>query len=238
MISLLARRSASLLLALVALQLPACVGLGSGVRYRDRVFQTETRRGFELVPGEVARRGSAFAIDARGHLLTCAHNLFGGVGSTLDLRSRGRVVGATVLAIHPDLDLALLLAEEPLGAPPLPLGELPPDSGAELWTVGYPLSSRGEEDARVSVGRASDSAREAVLDVRGEARVYRELLDTGAAIAEGWSGGPVLDAQGAVVGMLVLADGRRGKSGVGYALRLAALREALADFEELELLTP
>ena len=121
---------------------------------------------------------------------------------------------------------------------PLELGELSPESGAELWAVGYPLGSRGEEDARVSAGRASDSAREAVLEVRGEARLYRELLDTGAAIAEGWSGGPVLNADGAVVGMLVLADGRRGKSGIGYALRLAALREALADFEDLDLLAP
>ena len=68
--------------------------------------------------------------------------------------------------------------------------------------------------------------------------LHRELLDTGAAIAEGWSGGPVLDERGAVVGLLVLADGRRGKSGVGFALRLEALREALADFEDLDALPP
>jgi S1-C subfamily serine protease len=221
------------LLALAgAALLASCAGLGSGVSYRDRVFQTETRRSFELVTGEVARRGSAFAIDARGHLLTCAHNLFAGVGSTLDLRSRGRSVSARVVAIHRDLDLALLLAEQPLGATPFELAELPPAMGAELWVVGYPLGSRGEEDARVALGRASESAREAVMDVRGEARLYRDLLGTGAPIAEGWSGGPVLDSEGRVVGMLVLADGRRGKSGAGYALRLSTLHEALADFEE------
>ena len=67
--SLLARRpspfvfAAETLLVGAVLLLSACAGLGSGVRYRDRVFQTETRRGFELVPGEVARRGSAFAIE-------------------------------------------------------------------------------------------------------------------------------------------------------------------------------
>lgn len=231
-----ARRASSLALPCalaVAPLLASCAGIGSGVSYRDRVFQTEARRGFELVQGEVARRGSAFAFDARGHLLTCAHNLFGGVGSRIELRSRGRTVGAEVLAIHPDLDLALLRAELPLGAPPLEFAELPPAVGEPLWVVGYPLASRGEEDARVALGRAQLSTHEVVLEVRGEARLYRELLDTGAPIAEGWSGGPALDGAGRVVGMLALADGLRGKNGAGFALRLEVLREALADFEEV-----
>jgi S1-C subfamily serine protease len=122
----------------------------------------------------------------------------------------GRTLPARVVDQDPALDLALLRAEGALGriasADPRP----PPARDETVWLLGYPdLRATAAEATVLEPDRRFAGSR--YLEVKGRAR-------------PGASGGPVVDARGAVVGIVdVVLPGR----GVTLAIPIAA---ALARF--------
>jgi S1-C subfamily serine protease len=153
-------------------------------RVLKSVFTLETDRG--LGSGFVAWRDS----DA-SYLITANHVVEGQLGD-VSIRRRGGAWSGEVLATDPKHDLALIRMDaKPTGATPLwqkPRRRLP-KTGDELLLVGSPYGLYGT----VTTGIVS--------------RVTGRVIQTDAAANPGNSGGPALDKEGHIVGVLVAGGG-------------------------------
>ena len=145
--------------------------------------------------------GTGFVVEGGG-VLTAAH-VVGGERSVVIALPAGERIGATVTRIAAAEDLALLEPDEPLTAAPLRLRHATMQVGETVLALGYPL---GMETASLSRGVVS-----ALRDIDGV-----PSLQTDAAINEGLSGGPLLDEQGRVVGVIVSKMGEA--EGIGMAV--------------------
>jgi serine protease Do len=124
------------------------------------------------------------------------------------LKPRGRVLGAQLVGIDRETDLAVLKVESK-GLPALRLGDSEALAQGQLvFAFGSPYGLEGS----VSMGVVSSLARQVELD---HPMVY---IQTDAAINPGNSGGPLVNAAGEVVGINTMIMSRSGGSeGVGFA---------------------
>lgn len=140
-------------------------------------------------------QGTAFLITREGHLLTCAHVLGDYKQATLMLDGKRQV--ADVLKADKAADLALLKLREPLpaGAPVLSLRD-PARAyamGEDVFTIGYPLSRILGNSPRMSKG---------LLSATAGLRDDPKQVQISAEIHPGNSGGPVMDKDGNVLGVV------------------------------------
>lgn len=130
----------------------------------------------------------------------------------------GRSLSAEVTGVAADSDLALLQLADGADMPVAELREGPLRPGEEVFAVGYP----GGGPARVSPGRVLEMIDGTVL---GEpAEVIRVEVD----ITQGNSGGPLVDRDGLVVGVVFAIEV---DAGIGLAVPVATLLERLEDGE-------
>ncbi len=131
--------------------------------------------------------GSAFAISQAGHYLTAAH-VVGDLAKLHVVLSTGLRLPAQVLRRDRKADVALLHVVGD-GHTCLPLAQGPaPQVGTEVYVVGTPLSGRLSQ----SVSRGILSAARTMGDV--------PVFQTDASVNPGNSGGPLLAADGRVLG--------------------------------------
>ena len=161
--------------------------------------------------------GSGF-VYAPERVMTNAH-VVAGVAEP-DVQVGGRRLPARVVLYDPDRDLAVLLVPG-LRLAPLPLaGPVPAGTGGIV--VGYPRDGPFRADAaRVREVQAARGP-----DIYGERTVVREVYALRAVVQPGNSGGPLLDEQGRVLGVVFAAAADR--TDTGYAL---TAREAGPDAE-------
>jgi S1-C subfamily serine protease len=133
--------------------------------------------------------GSGFGL--AGSVVTSAHLVAGAPQAKVQRGRRLYRVG--VSGVHRQLDLALLGG---IGGPDLAVAERPPAVGDPIVLAGRP----GGGAVVVAAARVHLDADGAAWGMAG--RVL--LID--AATGPGWSGGPVLDRHGAVVGVLAARD--------------------------------
>jgi S1-C subfamily serine protease len=162
--------------------------------------------------------GTGFVV-ARGYVVTNAHVIAG--ASTVRVAIGTELYDTAPVMFDPDLDVALLYVPQ-LAAPPLELASTDPTRGATGATFGYP-GGRGVDPQPAAVA-GSYPARG--LDIYGEDKVTRPILELRAKIDQGDSGGPLLLADGSVGGV-VFAESRTDDE-VGYALTPTSVAEAIA----------
>jgi S1-C subfamily serine protease len=150
-------------------------------------------------------------------IVTNAHVVAG--ADRVHVQVRNRTVNARVVVFDPDRDLAVLSVQE-LDVPALPLGdEL--EQGELAAVPGYPMNGPYVVvSARVR----------AVLDARGydiynADRVLREIYSLYTQVRPGNSGGPLLDIDGRVVGVIFAKS--LDDDSTGYALTLDEAKPVL-----------
>jgi len=138
-------------------------------------------------------------------------------------------VPATVVGVDPNADVALLRLNTRAGLTlrPVELGS------SEKVRVGEPVAAIGSpfgEDQSLSVGVVSALDR-SIESLTGFA--ISGAIQTDAAINKGNSGGPLLDAQGRVLGINSQIRSSSGVgSGVGFAVNADTVRRSIAELRE------
>ncbi|HEX9108524.1 MAG TPA: serine protease, partial [Longimicrobiales bacterium] len=176
---------------------------------------------------------TAFAVRPDGTLVTNRHVVIGDDGArprriAIQFSDSEQVWPARVLALADGDDLAILAVERVLGAIPVVRGlNLRPDTlaaGAPVALIGFPNGG--------DVPRHLPDGKTIVRPLLGAGvlrRVSAERLELEGYGAQGASGTPILDAGGAVLGVLfggLHADGTRAQ--VIYAVPASALERLLA----------
>jgi len=163
--------------------------------------------------------GSGWVI-APDEILTNAHVIAGEHDTTVEVPGRAGELAATAVLFDPRNDLAILRV------PGLGLGALTLAGGAGPGTagviLGYPLD--GPFDAQSA--RIGATAALSTQDAYGNGPVIRVLTAIRGLIRPGNSGGPVLDATGAVLTTVFAATTSAGPHG-GYGVANATVREDL-----------
>ncbi len=161
---------------------------------------------------DTVQEGSGFVV-APERVVTNAHVVAGVPDPVVRVLGQGEPLEATVVLFDPDRDLAVL-AVPGLAAAPLPRGaDLGPGGAAAV--LGYPLDGP-YTSSPARVRQVLDAAGE---DIYGEEGVTREIYSLYATVRQGNSGGPVVDPQGRLVGVVFAAS--LDDPSTGYALTLA-----------------
>lgn len=165
--------------------------------------------------------GTAFTVRAEGKslLVTSAHNLADGVEACV-VYWNGAPLPVEVLLRREDWDLALLRPLVDVTLPALSLAESPAHPGDEVGVLGFPLAPL--QPLRAASPRFSQG----VVSGTWFGPFPFPLLHLTAPVNPGNSGGPALNGQGKVVG--VVAGSITSAQGMNLAIPLLPLTDALA----------
>ena len=157
-----------------------------------------------------------------GLVVTNAHVVAGQKDTEVLLRGRPPASDALVVAFDPRNDIAVLRVKG-LHAPALQLVSSP-RSGTAAAILGFP--GNGPYDVRA--GRLGETRDVITQDAYGNGPVRRSITSLRGAVRSGNSGGPMVDAQGRVVGTVFAAttSGPRGGFAVPNAIVRAKLDQA------------
>ncbi|HXW86182.1 MAG TPA: trypsin-like peptidase domain-containing protein [Candidatus Bathyarchaeia archaeon] len=179
-------------------------------------------------PAQGTVTGSGFFINDSGDIITNAHVIAQAKSVWIQIPSFGkRIIDAEVVGMSPDRDIALLrLKPESVELIRARLGSIPylalGDSDMvrrsdEVLALGYPL---GQQSLKSTTGVISGTE--------------HHFVQISAAINPGSSGGPLLNAQGHVIG--INSSGIVEAQNVGYAIPINDLKIVLDDLYKVKIL--
>jgi len=192
------------------------------VRYRDpfagdpffeRFFGRRPDRVFQQ---QVQGVGSGFVISPDGYIVTNDHVAGNATKITVAFPDGSQLEGL-LIGSDPETDIALIKVD---AESPLPYLAFDDNRDAIVgeWAValGNPFGLFEAAEPTVTVGVVSAIGRNFAPQ---EGRVFRDMIQTDAAINQGNSGGPLVNALGKVMGMNTFIYSRSGGSvGLGFAV--------------------
>lgn len=154
-----------------------------------------------------------------GLVATNAHVVAGSVSTTVQIEGKGKPYAATLVAFDPDRDVAVLRVDG-LPAPALDTGS---DllNGADSVVVGFPANG----PYTISPTRVRETLHARGLDIYNRSPVVRDVYSLRGIVREGNSGGPLLNENGDVVGMVFAKSSTDDET--GYALTLGDIESVL-----------
>ncbi len=173
-------------------------------------------------------QGTCFLISANGYLITNNHCIEGAKEITvkgIDGDFTTKYV-ATVVATDPSNDLALLkLGNKNLKftAPPIALRSSGVAQAEKVYALGFPKANTMGEEVKITEGIISSKS-----GVQGDISKFQ----ISAAVNPGNSGGPLIDEQGNVIGV-IYAKSTVAES-AGYAIKAGYLETFLKNIENFE----
>ncbi len=187
------------------------------------ITSTTVRRDFFYQPVASQSLGSGFLINDQGFILTNFHVVSGSSRLQVTLSDQSQYY-ATALDVDRSDDLALIKIDLKRKAEFLRLGDSEHlQVGQKVLAIGNPFGLEGTLTVGVvsSIGRA----------IEGENQQRLEgMVQTDAAINGGNSGGPLLDSNGAVIGINTAILGQT-NLGIGFALPINRAKALLADYQ-------
>jgi S1-C subfamily serine protease len=249
-----ARRSARIGMGVAAAALIVAIGVGVLALTRDGAGDGSSDRagGSGAVTDEIvagARPGTVYIeasglgqkasgtgvlVDAdEGLVLTNFHVI--ALGEELQAGTPNRLDDVEVRAAAPCEDLALLEVEGLEGRRAIPLGRQEAvKQGDPVVALGYPVSASGGESLTSTAGVVSAVRTPLRIPAPDQPR-FDNLVQTDAALGAGNSGGPLVGADGRLVGVnTILFTGDVGAPSAeqGYAIGVDRVRELLSEFRD------
>lgn len=204
--------------------------------FNDPFFEFFFDRRPRTMEREVQNMGSGFVISPDGYVVTNDHVV--GNATRIEIQfPDGRTMGAELVGTDYASDLALLKIDpdEPLPYLSFADGE-PPIVGEWIIALGNPFGLFEAAEPTVTVGVVSATGRN--LQSGRSGRVYRDMIQTDAAINRGNSGGPLVNALGEVIGVnTAIYSDTGGSIGIGFAVpaqRATRILEELREHGEVD----
>jgi S1-C subfamily serine protease len=163
---------------------------------------------------DVASRGSGFIIHPQGYVLTAHHVI--DRSKTVEVRTAtGQRLEAKIIAAEAQIDLALLKVESDQDVVVLPLGDSDNIRVGDLAVVfGYPFGRQSTMNLGI-ISRAGKSYRDSAS---------YDMIQTDAGAYPGGSGGPLLNSNGHVIGVITMASER---GNMGFAVPINVVKRIL-----------
>lgn len=176
----------------------------------------------------VQNTGSGFVISADGFIVTNDH-VAGGADEISVAFQNGETLEARLIGSDPATDLALLKVNPPTPLPYLTWAEDDvPLVGEWAIALGNPFGLFQASDPTVTVGVVSAVGRD--LRSGNDGRIYRDMVQTDAAINRGNSGGPLVNAMGEVIGVnTAIYSSSGGSIGLGFAVPASKARRIIEE---------
>lgn len=169
--------------------------------------------------GAQRSQGSGFVIDRNGHIVTNQHVVAGGGAIAVTL-TNGMEYRAELVGMDPSTDLAVVKIDAPetVLAPLQLAGSSEVGVGDDVVAIGSPFGL----DSTVTRGIVSALHRQ----MRAPNNyTITDAIQTDAAINHGNSGGPLLDAEGRVIGVNTQIESESGGNvGIGFAVPSSTVR--------------
>jgi serine protease Do len=180
--------------------------------------------------------GSGFIISPDGYIVTNDH-VVSNRGIEVNATEitiafpDGTQMAAELVGTDPETDIALLKVEPDEALPYLAFEE---DEGAVVgeWAIalGNPFGLFEAAEPTVTVGVVSAVGRDFPAQ---QGRVFRDMIQTDAAINRGNSGGPLVNALGRVIGVnTVIYSQTGGSDGIGFSVPAWRVRQVVAELRE------
>jgi S1-C subfamily serine protease len=173
--------------------------------------------------------GSGFVIDKAGHIVTNYHVVRGATSIQVSFSNNERIK-AKLVGVDPSTDIAVLkVGVKSRALRSLPLGDS--DSvrvGDQVIAIGNPFGL----DRSVTAGIVSAVQRRIEAPNRLS---ISHVIQTDASLNHGNSGGPLLNAQGAVIGVnaqIETGGTAQGNVGIGFAIPINTVKTVVADLIE------
>jgi S1-C subfamily serine protease len=204
-----------------------------GVVFVSATGVTKAPSPAEVVKGEGGEQGtstgSGFEVDHSGTILTNWHVVENAVKVLVSLGEHGRTIQARVLGEDPSRDLAVLrIPSEGITLHPLTLG-LSRDAqvGEPVVAIGNPFGYARTLTTGVVSALGRQIAAPDGVTING-------VLQTDAPLNPGSSGGPLLNAQGDVIGInseILSLGGNGGDVGISFSIPIDPAKSELAKLE-------
>lgn len=185
----------------------------------DEVYQAVSRAVVEITDGTVTI-GTGFIYDSDGHIVTANH-----VVEDLDeifvVFPDGRFSLATVVGTSVLSDVAVLQLEKEIDITPLALADSSlVEIGSPVVAVGSPFDLTGS----ITSGIVSQVNRFVEIGGATDSLWISNLIQFDAAANYGNSGGPLLNAEGQVLGIIIARIGPENGEGISYAVSANKVR--------------
>ena len=187
------------------------------------------RRRSRIYERQVQSVGSGFVISPDGYIVTNEHVAHNAAKITVVFMD-GSTLEAEVIGSDEATDLALLKVNPSSALPYLDFAESSePIPGEWAIALGNPFGLFEAAEPTVTVGVVSGVGRD--FQPR-ENRIYRDMIQTDAAINQGNSGGPLLNALGDVIGVntfIYTSSTGGGSIGLGFAVPSSKARDIIEE---------
>ncbi|MEM8557557.1 MAG: trypsin-like peptidase domain-containing protein [Bacteroidota bacterium] len=206
------------------------------VRYRDPFAGDPFfeyffgRRRDRVVERQVQGLGSGFVISPDGYIVTNDH-VAGNATQITVAFPNGDELDAQLIGSDPESDIALLKVDPPSELPYLQFRETD-DVVVGEWAIalGNPFGLFEAAEPTVTVGVVSATGRDFAPQ---QGRVFRDMIQTDAAINRGNSGGPLVNALGEVIGVnsFIVSPQSGGSVGIGFAVPATRVRSIVDELQ-------
>lgn len=180
---------------------------------------------------EVKGLGSGFIISPDGYILTNFH-VAGNAKKIVVTTTGGKQYDAEIVGADPVSDIALLKINSDEPFPYLEFADSK-DLIVGEWVIAFG-NPFGLFDVNakptVTVGVVSNMGMSFLEDMDGRKSVYKDMIQTDAAISSGNSGGPLVNANGKVVGMNTMifstaqSNSGAGSIGIGFSIPINRIK--------------
>jgi S1-C subfamily serine protease len=210
---------------------PAATTATDGSLTLEQIYRADARGVVSVITttADGTAQGSGIVLDTSGYILTNQHVVEDQRGVRVSFSNHDNVK-AKVIGTDASTDLAVLKVDLPAAAlHPLPLGD------SSRVQVGDPVVAIGNPfglDRTLTAGIISAVHREISAP---NSFAIRDALQTDAAINHGNSGGPLIDRNGAVIGInaqLPANSEVNGNVGVGFAIPVDIAKTVIPQLEE------
>ncbi|HMJ32958.1 MAG TPA: trypsin-like peptidase domain-containing protein [Baekduia sp.] len=181
--------------------------------------------------GQGTATGSGFVVTSDGKIITNEHVVDGATQVTVKLGTNGKEQPATVVAADASKDLALLQVDA--GSAKLHALSFGDSSSVQIGDATYAIGNPYGLDHTLTSGIVSALNR----DIQApDGTPIKGAIQTDAALNPGNSGGPLLDADGKVIGVNSQiatsgssAGGESGNVGIGFAIPAKIVQDFIAN---------